>query len=634
LWLNTIICGNDYDITAPENEKGGLVMNGTNAKKWSIRAGALVVLVAILSGGVHWFLCARGVCPIHPPIDDKPYSVVFVLGSTSNSRTINFDDNPELNARIDRVINTYGFAAYVVADGNPANQTSVFDFSEYKPGRVDLLLERETVSNRLTRFREHFSQALQDARAQTPEKDLLEAISLAARILSSRPEDEIREVVVISSGLSTAGILNYADQNEWLYSDATDIINILQSNRGLPDLENITVSWFQMFDVCGVVQDAIPGLQQENLRATWQLIVESGGGEFNPINAHPGRGIYEDLPPVTSVTIRPTFTLHVRPTQADVQRGTSHDFSALVVGQGITAQDVDWAIEGPAHPGTIIDSNGRLTLAPDDPRESIVIVAISTEDRSVTGQATVRLREEPIPPAIVKEITIFPDDLILGTMSPYNVFDINAMVLGENNPSQEVIFELFGNNDPNTRLEPNGRIFIGANETALLIIIRVTSVMNPAVYAEMPVRVFVPTPDTVEVRFFGDSAEPLNRAQAREAIAEWVDFINQQDSGIFLFGCTARLGTGARIAGRDTGGIGLGLARAETIRDMFVREFNIDPSRITVKGLGYDNPWHRDNGVSGTTSWNEAVAATNRRVVIMSADDDFAKRIYNGTWWQ
>jgi hypothetical protein len=607
-------------------------MNGTTVRDGFIKAGVIILLLAILGGGVYLFLRHIGVIGVTP---QEPYSVVIVPSPGTGIKTINIDDNPELNARIDRVIRTYGFAAIVIADGNPANQIKTFDFSVFRPDTAERLINDKAVSENVTRLRQLFFEELRNARNQTSERDLIESISLSSRILSSRPSDEVREIVVLSSGLSTAGVLNFSDDNEWLYSDATGIIDILQSNRSLPNLEGILVSWGHMFDVCGVVQEVIPGLQRENLKSTWRLIVESGGGEFGILPAPPGRGVYEGLPPVTPVTIRPTFTLRVSPTQADVQRGTSHDFSARVVGDGINAQDIEWVIEGAAHPGTTIDNNGRLVVDPNDPRESIVIVAISTEDRSVTGEATVRLREEPIPEAIVREITIFPDDLILGTMSPYNAFEINAVVLGENNPSQEVKFELFGNNDLNTRLEPNGRIFIGANETALLIIIRVTSLSNPAVYAEMPVRVFVPTPDTVEVRFFGDSAEPISRAQAREAIAEWVDFINQQDSGIYLFGCTARLGIpNAKIAGRDTGGIGLGLARAETIRDMFVREFNIDPSRITVKGLGFDNPWHRDNGVSRTPSWNESVAATNRRVVIMSADDDFAKRIYDGTWWQ
>jgi len=598
-------------------------MNETRVRDGFIKVGVVVILLSILGGIGYWLLWDK----IFPPFIE-PYSTVFVISPGSNSRTINFDDNPELLERINRVVNSYGFAAIVIADGQPANETRVFDFSVFRPDRLDGVINDKAISENVTRLRQLFFEELRNARNQVAERDLIESISLASRILSSRPADEIREITVISSALSTSGWLNFADQNEWLYSDATDIIDILQSNKSLPNLENITVSWFQMFDVCGVVQDVIPGPQRDNLRATWQLIVESAGGEFNPVNAHPGRGIYEDLPPVSPVTIRPTFTLHVRPLQADVQRGTSHDFSARVVGDGINAQDIEWAIEGPSHPGTTIDKNGRLVVDPNDPRENIVIVAISTENRSITGQATVRLREEALPPPVVREVTIFPDDVIMGTISPYNVLDINAIVEGENNPSQEVRFELHGNNDPNTRIDSNGRISIGGNETAIIIIIRAISVENPRVYAETPVRVFTEPPGIVEVMFLGNSAEFVNRAQARDALRDWVDFINSQSSGIYLFGCTANTGA------RNSDGVSLGTARAQAVKDLFVREYNIDPSRITIRGLGHQNPWNRPNGLSGTASWDEAAASTNRKTVIMSADDDFAQRIYNGTWWQ
>lgn len=592
----------------------------TTVRDGFVKAGVIVLLLAILGAVGYWLLWDR----IFPP-HTEPYSAVFVISPGSNSRTINFDDNPELIRRINRVIDSFGFAAIVIADGNPANETRVFDFSVFRPDAAERLINDAAISENVTRLRYLFFEELRNARNQSPERDLMESISLASRILSSRPADEVREIVVLSLCLSTAGVLSFADDNEWLYSDATEIIDILQNKRSLPNLENITVSWFQMFDVCGVVQDVIPGPQRDNLEATWRLVVESAGGEFNRIDAHPGRGIYEGLPPVTPVRIRPTFTLHISPTQADVQRGTSHDFSVRVVGD-VNAQDIEWTIDGSAHPGTYVRSDGRLVVALDDPRESIILIAISTEDRSVTGQANVRLREEAIPPPVVREVTIYPDDVVMGIIPPHNVFDVNAIVSGENNPSQEVRFEMHGNYDPNTRIYPDGRIVIGQEETAIIIIIRAISVENPTVYAEMPVRVFVDPPGIVEVMFLGNSAEFVNRTQARASIGEWVDFVNSQSSGAMLFGCTANTGAS------NSDGVSLGIARAQAVKDLFVREYNIDPSRITIRGLGHNNPWNRPNGTSGTLSWDEATAATNRKVVIMSADDPFAQSVYNGTW--
>jgi len=599
-------------------------MTGTNVRDVFIKIGVVAILIAILCAGVYWLLNDRGIIG---SAHEQPCSTVFILGPGMNSRTINFDDNPELSARIDRVVNTYGFAAIVVADGNPASQTRVFDFSVFRPSAAERIIEDDAIKETLVRVRSHFFDEMKNAHSQAPERDLVEALSIAARILSSRPSDEIREIVVLSTGLSTAGFLNFTDDNAWLYSDAIEIIDTMQSNGSLPNLNGITVSWFQMHDVCGVEQEVIPGTQRQNLEEIWRLFVARSGGEFIIVEEHPGRGIYEGLPHVTPVEILSAITgVIVHPEQADVQRGTSYDFSALVAGYGITAQDVEWSIDDSSHPETVIDDNGRLIVAPNDPRESIVIIAVSTADPRVSGRATVRLREESLSEAVVREITIFPDDIILGTASPYNVFDINAMVLGDNNPSQAVRFELTGNNDPGTRVDSNGRIIIGSSETSFILIIRVTSLLDPSIYAEVPVRVFAEAPDTVEVMFVGDSSDFICEEQARNTAGEWVEFIDSQDRGIYLFGCTAHTGNDYLDS------VSLGLERAEAFKELLVREFGIDPSRIITMGLGYNNPWNRPNGIRGTPSWNAAVAATNRRVVIMSADDDFAISIYNGTW--
>jgi hypothetical protein len=407
----------------------------------------------------------------------------------------------------------------------------------------------------------------------------------------------------------------------------------------MPDLEGIAVTWFQMHDVAEP-QEVLPGPQRLNLEAVWRMIVmDSGATDFILMDAQPGTGIYHEyyppygLPFVSVVPILPFISsVSIHPSNADVQKGTSLDFSAVVTGFGGDAmfgggipQDIDWSIEGPTHPGTSIDEHGRLVVAPDHPSDTLVIIATSAIDPRIYQRAIVRLTESPIGPGVPERVVISPEpEIILETEYPFNSAVVLAIVEGLNNPSQLVSFELIGNTDPRTSVDQSGRIFISPGETSFRIILRVTAIENPHVYGEITVLVRRP-PDVVEVRFVGNTAQLVNRTQAIESVREWVDFINTQDSGIFLFGCTANTGHGGT-------GITLGLERANAIRDIFVREFNIDPNRITTRGLGHNNPWNRPNGVSGTPSWNEAVAASNRIVVIMSADDDLARRIYAGTW--
>ncbi|MCL2528321.1 MAG: OmpA family protein [Defluviitaleaceae bacterium] len=600
-------------------------------KDAAIKLVIMTIFITLI--GVGAFFLARRVGIIGSEPEDS-YSVVFVIGARQNSRTINFADNPDLDTRINRVVNAYGYAAIVVADGMPSNQTAFFDFADLRPSRVSRIVDSGAVNQTLARAQHQLRVELQAARAESPEADILHAIYLAARILSSRPEHEDREIIVMGTGLSTAGWLNFADDNEWLYSDATAVVDMLHRIGNLPDLEGITVTWFQMFDVAEP-QENLPGPQRTNLEGVWRMIaLDSGAAGFNMSLAPPGDDIYHSqfypygLPHVSTVPIRPVVTsIDIHPTQATVEKGSSFTFSGRASGifgdDSSAPADLDWDIPGEAHPGTII-ANGVLYVAHDDPRESITVTATSTIDPTIYATATITLSAMPVAPGIPEYVVVNPTEITLETETPHNTIIINVQVGGAGNPSQAFVLELFGNTDPNTRVYQDGRIVIAAGETALVITLRASSAVDPHIFVEIPIKIHRP-PDVVEVRFVGNSAEFANRADAVNAVSEWVAFIEAQDSGIYLFGCTADTGFGGD-------GISLSQSRANAVRDLFVNEFNIDPSKVIARGLGHNNPWNRPNGISGTASWREDIAASNRRVVIMSADDEIAQQIYNGTW--
>lgn len=138
-----------------------------------------------------------------------------------------------------------------------------------------------------------------------------------------------------------------------------------------------------------------------------------------------------------------------------------------------------------------------------------------------------------------------------------------------------------------------------------------------------------PPPNVVDVNFVAMKPTLINREQAIQDIADWAKFIKRQDSGVFLFGCVAKTDSDDKEYFSES--VALGEARANTVRNLFIEEYGIDPESITALGLGYDNPWHEDNGEVGY-DWNSAAAERNRRVVIMAANDPFAQSIYEGTW--
>ena len=654
---------------------------GKSAEKALFGLIVLVVIAGLLIGGFFFIRNRLGETY-------ENHSVVFVVGPRRNSRTINFNNNPVLDSILHNVTNAYGFATIVVADGVPANQTdNVFDFSDYRPSIITRILAPNSVSDLLDEMQDTLRESMLNARAREEQADILEAITIAARILSARPDDERKEIVVLGTGLSTSGWLNFTDYNNWLFSDAAHMIETLQGRGNLPNLDGITVTWFQMHDVAEP-QPILPGLQRSNLEQIWRLIVmNSGAIAFNLENVHPGDGVFHEhfppsgLPYVSIVEISSLLTTNIQiyPPYANVERGTSFAFhvfqeafnesgmidrgrlfnpfepsytlpdipvplpdyspqpttptyyntpqqpnTSIPPFQSSSGMVVDIWIEGGSHPGTYF--NGfELVVAIDDHRQSITIVARLNISPNVYAysRATVQLVSTPV----VDVVSILPEqEIVLGTEYPFNSLTLTAIVHGSNNPSQHVHFQLFHNTDPNTRVDSNGNIFIAPGETSTILTVRVTSGVNPSVYTERVIRVRTP-PDSIEVWFVSGSAVFANRAEAINTVREWVDFVNEQEGGIFIFGCVAHTGRGT-----TENAVRLGLDRANAVRDIFINYFNIPSYRITTRGLGYNNPWNMPNGISGEPSWNEQIAASNRIVVIMSADDAFANRIYNNTW--
>ena len=570
---------------------------------------------------------------------EENYSVVFVVGARRNSRMINFDKNAVLREKIERVVKSYGFASIVVADGDPANQVHDYDFSGNKPSTLNKIRASQVIKDELKNNQVLLFEELKKVRAKSAEADIIEAINIAVRKLNTRPANETKEIIILGTGLSTAGFLNFTDENAWLYSEPSDILNILRDNKSLPELENISVIWMHITDIAEP-QKKLDGLEQSNLREIWKLIIKDGGKakDFKLSDETPEEGIYDDnsfpgeekLPVVSQVLLKIQITsVTVTPQKLDLQKGNTFPFGAVVDGINNPSQDVVWSVSGNNNIATKIDENGRLNIADNETAEYLFVTATSAVDNRVIGNATVNIVIPSPPPPIVTDVVFNHENLVLDAGTD---FTIGVTIVGINNPPQRAIWKLSGNSDPNTKIDNNGRLFIAPSEDSISLEIKATSEYDSSKFAVIIVKVYriVDIPKTVDVEFEGNGTKLINEMQAKESIKEWVKFINEQDGGIYLFGCTAQRYEFDNLDEYNRCVI-LGEARANEVKRLFVEYYKINPNKIVVKGLGYNNPWHRDNGISGRY-WNESVAITNRRVVIMSADDEYAKSVYNGTW--
>jgi len=171
---------------------------------------------------------------------------------------------------------------------------------------------------------------------------------------------------------------------------------------------------------------------------------------------------------VTNNALRVTG-VSVSPNQIEVVKGTTQQFTAIVNGSNNPSQAVTWSIIGSTSSGTGISTNGLLMVAINETATSLTVRATSNADPSRAGSSTVTF---PKPPATVTSVTIFPSQ---ATVTKGKTLQLTATVVGTNDPSQTVNWEVIGAADSGTHINSNGLLTVSPNETATKISVKATS---------------------------------------------------------------------------------------------------------------------------------------------------------------
>lgn len=241
-------------------------------------------------------------CSLDNESDAKPQkgAVSFVIANTACSQGLNFN-NPLVQDTAYEVIRNFGYIDIINADACPyVMYSQSFDIDDrYKSASKEKLdMEARSKNNDLI-------SAMQNIIADDPETDYLEALRIAARSLSSLENYDYKSIVVIGTGLSTSGVLNF--QNNLLSSEASVIVELLKEKEEIPDFSGINVYWAQLGDVA-LPQKKLTAAQQNKLRDIYNGIIEAGGGTFiynstiaSPVNEN------VDYPKVTPIEL-PTDT--------------------------------------------------------------------------------------------------------------------------------------------------------------------------------------------------------------------------------------------------------------------------------------------------------------------------------------
>lgn len=246
-------------------------------------------LVVAIACGMTGTLAGCGGTSDAAVADSPGGALTIVVGAHSNAPRPSLDG--AAGSARDLALQQGARLAMVVADGAPFQQ----DLSPLlAAGAADVPEQQRPLSPRA------IDDAVAGARARSPESDLLAALTLAGKSLGG--QRGLRTLVVLDSGLSTAGVVNFTEPG-MLDADPQDVATFLANSRLLPNLTGVSVV-FEGIGETAAPQQPLGRARRTRLESIWTAVVKKAGAETvqieRPPSANPPAA---DLPPVTPVTV-------------------------------------------------------------------------------------------------------------------------------------------------------------------------------------------------------------------------------------------------------------------------------------------------------------------------------------------
>ncbi|MGH3886280.1 MAG: OmpA family protein [Pseudonocardiaceae bacterium] len=220
--------------------------------------------------------------------NSAPGALAMIVGAHSNMVAPSLLDTSK--TEIDTAAELGSPVTVIVDDASPTASAPL----SLKTGNDNPLYQQDQVNQ--------LKNLIDEARADSPEVDLLAAINLAARSVTDAVGP--KTIVVIDSGLQTTGALRFQDSDgALLNANPDEIVELLRRTQQLPNLSGMRVVFTGLGDT-EAPQQPLPQPARAALVALWTKIVESAGGKAEVKQAPlPSTRTIDGLPPVTIVPV-------------------------------------------------------------------------------------------------------------------------------------------------------------------------------------------------------------------------------------------------------------------------------------------------------------------------------------------
>lgn len=227
----------------------------------------------------------------------QPENICILLGNTRNVARPDYD---VMESEFAKMAEQGVHCSVIVIDGKP-NLYSYSDTIRY-PKALAFLQENNN-SNYLSKI---MKEIVNNCVPRTDEIDILGALRSAEKKLSEDKNTK-KKILIFSSGISTAGALNFAENPKLIEESPDVIVNMLKASKSLPDLTNIEIVWHG-FSVVEEPQKQLSDINEYRLETIWKAIltacnatIVSFESEVGAVSNYNVEEVKKDYPQVSAV---------------------------------------------------------------------------------------------------------------------------------------------------------------------------------------------------------------------------------------------------------------------------------------------------------------------------------------------
>lgn len=209
--------------------------------------------------------------------NEETCNTVYIVGRHANAQPPAIN-NSTIESSVQSAIDNNTLLSVIELDGNPTvEKDNRFTFNLKK--NVSSTIKKKYVSKMTNKVIETFN----NLTPKVAEVDILKAIEIAANELNSSDAntDYAKHIVVYSTGVQTTGLIDMTKFNILSSKETVDeVVEQLSTKQALPNLEGITIDWYNLNQVSGEQKELTAEMEANN-EYLWETLISKSGGKID-----------------------------------------------------------------------------------------------------------------------------------------------------------------------------------------------------------------------------------------------------------------------------------------------------------------------------------------------------------------